>query len=161
MTPNHGGLVLIAISLLAALTVELLPLPNTIQPWQPPWLLLTVLFWALHRPGIIGMTSAWGAGLVYDAALGSPLGAHALLFCLIAALILAAQRLLLALPMIQQALWVSLLVLLHQFMALILEGGFSHGTPALLPHLASALITLLAWPLIHVLLLDKQRRLMG
>lgn len=160
MNRKRGSLMLIAVSLLAALMLELFPLPSMLQFWQPPWLLLTVLFWSLHQPGFMGLTAAWGAGLVLDGALGSPLGMHALLFTLAATLTLATQRLLLALPMIQQALWGALLTLLFQLIAFAMEGDFASGPERLPPQLAPALSVLLAWPLINIVLLEGRRRLM-
>lgn len=157
MHGNAGGALVIALSLLAALVLELLPLPAGLASWQPPWLLIAVLFWTLHRPATLGMTLAWVIGLILDVALGTSLGAHALLFTLATVLTLVAQRMLLALSMIQQALWVAGLTLLQQIVLLWMEGPKPMDGQTLL-YLAPALSALLAWPLANLLLMDARRR---
>ncbi|MEW6764463.1 MAG: rod shape-determining protein MreD [Pseudomonadota bacterium] len=160
MNRKRDGLLLIATSLLAALTLEMVPLPPPLQLWQPPWLLLIVLFWNLHRPGSVGMTIAWLTGLLLDGALGSPLGTHALLFTITTTFVLLGQRLLHSMPMIQQALWMALLAFLHQFVAFAMGGGFDSASASLMPQLAPTISVLLAWPLINIALLNPRRRMM-
>jgi rod shape-determining protein MreD len=118
---------------------------------------MLVLFWCLHLPSVAGIGLAWIAGLLFDAASGAPLGSHALIFTLATALTLAAQRLLLTLSVIQQALWVAILVLFQQLMLLLLlPAGI--GTLSLVGYLIPALIALVLWPLIHFVLSSLVRR---
>jgi rod shape-determining protein MreD len=158
MRTDPAAWLIIPSTLLAALVLELLPWPDLLDPWQPPWLLLTVLFWAIRRPDTVGMSIAWIAGLILDVALGSPLGTHALLFTLATTMTLVAQRMLLALSMIQQALWVAFLTLLQQAFLLLMDGHAS-AEKLMLMSLAPALSALLAWPVINIALMNPQRRL--
>ena len=148
---------IILLSLLIALGLELLPLPAGWGSWQPPWLFLTVLFWGIQRPDTVGMSIAWVTGLILDVAVSSPLGTHALLFTLATALTLVAQRMLLALSMIQQALWVAGLTLLQQILLLWMDGAPSTEGQFLL-QLAPTLTALFAWPLLNIALMNTHRR---
>lgn len=149
------GLTLL-LSLLLALVMELLPYPDALAQLQPPWLLLVVVYWSLLQPAPFGLTAAWLMGLGFDALQASPLGTHAALFTLVATAVLALQRLLYNLPVIQQALWIAGLVFLYTLGELWLGGRLSTGRLSAQDFLP-VLSTLLAWPLIRLLLYRCER----
>lgn len=142
------GLAFAACLLLATL-FELFPLFRLLNGWVAPWLLVMVVFWSLHTPAIAGVGVAWVAGVFLDAASAAPLGTHALIFTLAGALTLAARRLLLALSVIQQALWMALLALMQQgILALILPSASSN----MLAFVQTGVSSIALWLLLHVLL---------
>ena len=141
------GLAFAACLLLATL-LELLPLFRLLNGWGAPWLLIMVVFWSLHIPAIAGIGVAWIAGVLLDAASAAPLGTHALIFTLASALTLAARRLLLALSVVQQALWMALLALMQQgILALILPSASSD----MFVFVQTGASSVALWLLLHVL----------
>lgn len=139
------------LSLLLALVVELLPFPQYIAQLQPPWLLLIVLYWSILQPATLGMAGAWLMGLLLDTIQPSPLGTHAALFTLAVTPVLALQRLLRTLPVAQQALWIAGLVFLYELGELWLGNWLSMGRVTANDFLP-VISTLMAWPLLRVLL---------
>lgn len=72
------GRLVIAGSILLALMLSILPLPEVIAPFRPDWLLLTLAYWTIALPHRANVGTAFIAGLLLDVLLGSVLGAHAL-----------------------------------------------------------------------------------
>lgn len=70
----------IAVSLFLGLLLKQLPWSGWGLLLRPDFLLLAVLFWALHRPSRIGMGAAFGLGLLSDFQDGVVLGQHALAY---------------------------------------------------------------------------------
>ena len=72
------GRLIIAVSVLLALILSVLPLPDLIMPFRPDWLLLTLVYWSIALPHRANVGTAFFAGLLHDILLGSVLGVHAL-----------------------------------------------------------------------------------
>lgn len=75
--PLKGRLV-IAGSLLLALVLSILPLPELIAPFRPDWLLIALVYWGIALPHRANVGAAFFTGLLLDVVLGSVLGMHAL-----------------------------------------------------------------------------------
>ena len=71
---------LILLSIFVALVVALIPLPRELQPFQPDWVLLILMYWSLALPHRVNIGTAWIVGLLMDLAIGSPLGVHSLTY---------------------------------------------------------------------------------
>lgn len=61
----------------AALLVSVLPLPQLLGLWQPPWLAVALIWLVFAAPENARLAAA-PAGLLQDLLAGSPLGLHAL-----------------------------------------------------------------------------------
>ena len=72
------GRAIIAFSLLLALILSVLPLPDLIMPFRPDWLLLALIYWSIALPHRANVGTAFFTGLLHDLLLGSVLGVHAL-----------------------------------------------------------------------------------
>jgi len=147
--------VFIALSLLAALAFNLLPLGR--HPAMPDLLALTIAFWAVHQPRRVGIGLSFTFGLLMDVHQGALLGQHALAYTLLAFFALGLSRRLTWFALPQQALQVLPLFLAAQAIEVavrMLAGDVFPGFGVLL----SPLIEGLLWPVISVLLLAPQRR---
>ena len=71
---------LILLSIFVALVMALIPLPRELQPFQPDWVLLILMYWSLALPHRVNIGTAWVIGLLMDLAIGSPLGVHSLTY---------------------------------------------------------------------------------
>lgn len=112
----------IAISIVAALLLTIVPLPEPIRATRPDLLLLLVIYWSLRAPGTIGLVFAWLCGLAIDLLQGSVLGQHAAAFLLIAFLTHKFQLRMRIFPIYHQALTVFMLLALYEFVVFWIDG---------------------------------------
>ena len=62
---------LVTLMLTAAILLSLLPLPAVMAPFEPYWVALVVIYWALETEDSIGMGTAFLTGIVLDVLGGS------------------------------------------------------------------------------------------
>ena len=62
----------------AALLLSVVPMPQQLGLWQPPWLAVALIWLVLAAPEDARLPIAALAGLLQDLLVGSPLGLHAL-----------------------------------------------------------------------------------
>lgn len=144
---------IIGISLLGALFLTYLPLPNIISFFWPEWLLLVVLFWALVMPFRVGVGIAWCLGLILDVADGSILGIHALAFTVAIFLIVRFRFRIVRFGLIWQSCTVGLIVLIYKMLIYWLL-GMVHAAPVSLLYWLSTITSVLLWPWVYMILRD-------
>jgi len=131
-------------------------------PWQPvglapDFVALTLAFWCVRQPRLVGLGAGWLLGLLTDAGSGVLLGQHALAYSLLAFAAITLSRRVLWFSVWGQALHVAALLLLAQGVALAVRlavgADFPGWTLIVAPLLGAAL-----WPLASFVLLAPQRR---
>lgn len=140
----------IATSLFCALMLALLPWQGAALLVRPDFVLLLLLYWAVHQPLRIGMAAAWGLGLVMDVADGALLGQYALAYSVAVFLALALHRRIQAFPLWPQAWHVFPLLLVSQMLILLthlLSGAAFIGWRFFLASVTGALL----WPPLSLL----------
>jgi rod shape-determining protein MreD len=145
----------VLLSLFAALILNFLP--TSAWSWMPDWLALTLVFWSIREPRLVGMGAGFLLGLVMDVADASLMGQHALAYVLVTYAATALARRILWFPLWQQALHVLPLLLsvqLVQFAVRFVPGG---QPPGLVYFVGPVLGALLWVPLTFVLLLPQYR----
>src|SRR5690606_176335 len=75
---RHGNPWLLPVSVLVALLLGLLPLPDVLQPVRPYWLALVLVYWWIEEPDRAGLGLAFVCGVCADLVFGSVLGEQAL-----------------------------------------------------------------------------------
>lgn len=75
LAPNRG---FILGTILFAMFLTLIPLPESINAFRPDWMAMTVLFWSLRSPQHFNLGTAWIIGIALDLILGTLFGQHAL-----------------------------------------------------------------------------------
>lgn len=130
-------------------------------PWQPvglapDFVALTLAFWCVRQPRLVGMGAGWLLGLLTDAGSGVLLGQHALAYSLLAFAAITLSRRVLWFSVWGQALHVAILLLLAQGVALLVRlaagADFPGWTLIVAPLLGAAL-----WPVVSFVLLAPQR----
>lgn len=151
-----NGTWVIALTLVLALWLSIVPLPLWAQWGRPQMVAMVLLFWIIAMPERVGIGVAWVVGLVQDVVVGAPLGQHAFALSLLAYLTLVLyQRLRMYAP-VQQATVMFVLIGLHQLLChwvQTLTGTVSPNLLFLLPALVSALL----WPMVSVFLRTVRR----
>lgn len=121
ITRTHGdGIILI--SLLLAMVLRILPLPQALVIYNPDWVALVVIYWCLAVPEKFGVGWAWVTGLCCDVLTGRLLGQYALSYCIIAFVCVKTHQRLRIFPPSQQALIVLFLLLLVQLLIFWTQG---------------------------------------
>jgi len=69
---------LILLSIMAAVFLSLLPLPEMLVPFKPYWVAMVLIYWTLETQNMISLGLAFLIGLVLDILSGSLMGLHAL-----------------------------------------------------------------------------------
>ncbi|HEY7742133.1 MAG TPA: rod shape-determining protein MreD [Burkholderiales bacterium] len=82
LLPVRAGF--IALTLLSALMLNLLPWSGSALWLKPDFVALVVLYWCIEQPRKVGFISAWMMGLIMDVADGTLLGQHALAYSILA-----------------------------------------------------------------------------
>lgn len=147
--PRRGFTALL--SLVLALSLEVTPLPGVVEPWRPPFLALAVIFWSMNQPGRYGVGIAWMLGLLLDVLQGAVLGQHALALTFTAYFTIKFCQRLRMYPISQQTIGVGILVGVHEFLMIWIEGMTGDLSGGLL-RLAPVASAVLLWPPISLLL---------
>ncbi|MDO4708759.1 MAG: rod shape-determining protein MreD [Pseudomonadota bacterium] len=108
---------LMLVSVLLAVVLMLIPLPETLSPLRPYWLALVVLYWGLQVPDKAGLGFAFFAGLLADFSYGSLLGEQALRMVMLLFLVERFRSRLRFFPIWQQALAVAAMLLNDRIVA--------------------------------------------
>ena len=134
-------------SLLAALALAIVPLPDMVAAFRPDWVLLAMVYWMLMDPGRLGLIWAMLLGLLLDTLSGALLGQNAMALLLVAYI---AQRFCLRIrvfPISQMTLTVFALLATYQFLLFWVDGVVDRQVPLANrwgPVVAGALL----WPLV-------------
>ena len=138
-------------SIVVALMLAILPLPDWLDPYRPDWVALTLVYWAMHLPRSFGIGVAWMVGLVLDVAQGTLLAQHALAMSLVVYLTAKFHLQLRVFPMSQLAATVLALLTLYRFVLFWINGVAGISAPAV-TYWGPVLTGTLLWPLVMMVL---------
>lgn len=147
--PRFPGAVLV--TLVIALLLTLIPLPEQYEMWRPEWFVLTFVHWALVIREKSSLILAFLMGLLVDVQYGSLLGQHALGFVIVT---YAATRLglrMTAEAVLQQFALISVVLAMYLLLNLWIEGVTGYTLGGWL-YWGGLLSSLLIWPFYHMLL---------
>ena len=154
---SRRGTGVILITLSAALFLTILPMPQWAEEYRPPWVAMTLIYWALALPQRVGVFWAWSTGLVLDVTAGTVLGQHALSLSVPVYLAVELHARIRIFPLPQQAVSVWVLLLVERLLSLWVTGATGRPTPTLL-YWMPTFVGMLLWPWIFILLRDVRRR---
>ncbi len=155
MSGSSSGGLFAVLTMIAALTLSVVPMPSWASEYRPQWVVIILIYWCLVRPAEVGVFSGFLLGIAQDLVSGALLGENALSLSIIAYLAGELHRRIRAFPLWQQAVAVWLLLLIERLLSLWVLGATGQPTPALAYWLPT-LVGLLLWPWLS-LLLDRLR----
>ncbi len=117
----------VAVLTVLALAATVIPLPAAIEPFRPNFVALTVLWFCLLSPRLLGLSYAWIAGLVLDGFAGVLLGQHALTLTVIAYVACKLRLQIRAFPPLQQSAVILALLWLNEFLLFWIDGVAGHA----------------------------------
>ncbi|WP_292741754.1 rod shape-determining protein MreD, partial [Methylophaga sp. UBA2687] len=140
------------ITLLFAILLMLVPLPDTLRYARPEWVAITLIYWAMALPQRVSIGVAWFTGLVMDVVTGGILGIHAFAYALVIYLVGRLHLQIRQYPLWQQAFTIlSLVSLVHFIVMLSAPITFSWN------HWLTVLTSTLVWPFVYAVLRKIRR----
>lgn len=151
--PKHRNPLLgMLLSSVVALMLSVMPLPDELNSWRPEWLMLVLVFWAMHAPNWFGLWLALVMGVLLDVLLATPLGFYGLVMVVVVQLTRATGQWSGIFSVRHTTLLLLALVALSRsihYVVLSLQGQSpSDSSDFFLPVLSSALM----WPTVLLLL---------
>jgi rod shape-determining protein MreD len=144
-------------TLLIALILMIMPIPDWALWYRPAWVLLILIYWTIATPALVNVGMAWFFGLVVDLLTGSLLGEHALAYTIVIYLVARIYLRLRMAPILQQAVSVLFFVLIYQFVVYCIQ-GFTGELPTSSLYWMSSVTSMLVWPWLFVFLHMLRRR---
>ncbi|MTI64514.1 rod shape-determining protein MreD [Methylophaga sp.] len=148
---SRNGFVIV-ITLIIAMLLMLVPLPDTARFFRPEWVVMTLIYWAMALPHRVSIGIGWLTGLLMDAMMGTTLGIMAFSYALAVYLIARFHLQLRQYPLWQQALTIFSVVLLVHLVA-ILAAGPDIDWLIWMPVITSTLM----WPVMYAVLRKIRR----
>jgi rod shape-determining protein MreD len=148
---------IIVVSLMLALNLALLPMPDWAIWTRPAWVLMVLIFWTMKIPDKVNVGVAWLMGMIVDLLTGTVLGEHALAYAVVTYIVYYLHMQLRMYSLLQQTLTVMVFVITYQFILYCIQ-GFIGESPRTHLYWLSSLTSTLLWPWLYVLLSDCQRR---
>lgn len=153
---HHGGFIIV-LSFLAALLLTAMPLPDWASNWRPAWVAMVLFYWCMALPNRIGIGVGWTMGLLLDVMQGTLLGQNALGLAIIAYFVIKSHQRIRMFPLIQQAFFISFMVLIYLLLSLWVR-GIMGIPPESWTYWMPALTSMILWPWFFVILRDIRRR---
>lgn len=138
------------IAFLAVLVLSILPMPELVSAFRPPWVLLLVLYIEYFIPGKFHITTLLLVGLVLDVLLSTVIGEHSFALLLITWVASTWSRRFQFFSMMQQITMIGLFCLLYQLTITSIDALLSFNYNLLTP-IASAILSMFIWPWIRLL----------
>jgi rod shape-determining protein MreD len=110
------------VSIVVALILSIVPLPDSIAAFRPDWVAMVLLYWSLIEPRRYGLFTAFWLGLVLDTLAGTLLGQHSLALLVIVYLSQRFHLRIRAFPASQVATVVIGLLTVYQFLLFWIDG---------------------------------------
>tara|TARA_R110000850_G_scaffold156_6_gene1128 strand:- start:1392 stop:1871 length:480 start_codon:yes stop_codon:yes gene_type:complete len=139
------------LSLLIALCLQMMPLPDSVASLRPLWVPLVLVFWALVEPRVPSLLAAFLAGIVLDAHLNTVLGQHPSAFILLVYGVSRVRAVYILFPLWQSTIALIPAWLGYCLLMAVIDKLFRHSADPWLrwmPALTSALF----WPLVFSVL---------
>lgn len=141
----------IILSIIVALMLTMMPLPDVVSAFRPDWVALITIFWAISVPRSYGVGIAWFVGLVVDVTQGTLLGQHALAFVVMIFVTVKFHLLMRVFPLLQLTATILVLLALYQFLLFWINGVAGIVAPAV-NYWGPVLTGTLLWPLLYTFL---------
>jgi rod shape-determining protein MreD len=139
----------VLMSIVAALLLTIVPLPDAAEAFRPDWIALTLIYWAMTLPRSYSVGTAWLVGLVVDVAQGTLLGQHALALCFIIYITVKFHLQLRVFPLSQMTATVFALLALYQFLLFWINGVAGLHTDAV-SYWGPVITGTVLWPFISM-----------
>lgn len=147
----------IALSIIIALVLQIVPMPLTVDQYRPDWVLLVLSYWTLALPNRVNVGMAFFVGLILDVLLGTSLGVHSFALCISIFVLAANYQRLRNYSIWQQAVIIGTLSSLYHLIIFWLQ-HLQTDVNFLFDYLWPVITTMMVWPWIFALLRKVRRQ---
>ena len=148
---SRNGFIII-LTLLFAMVLMMLPMPEFIRYFRPEFVVMTLIYWAMALPHRVGIGVAWCVGLFMDVIMGDVLGIMAFSYAFAVYMIARFHLQLRQYPLWQQALTIFSVVLVVDLVAIV-TAKVELNWLLWMPVLTSTLM----WPVMYAVLRKIRR----
>ncbi len=138
------------IAFIAALVLSILPMPQLLSAFRPPWVLLLVLYIEYFIPGKFHISTLLLVGLVLDVLLSTVIGEHSFALLLVTWIASTRSRRFQFFSMMQQITLIGLFCFIYQTIISGTDALLAFNYSVLMP-IASSLLSMFIWPWIRLL----------
>ena len=147
------------LTVIAALMLAIMPLPDWAMTYRPDWVTLVLIYWAMAIPTRTGVTVAWAVGLLLDVSYGTLIGQHAVGLVLVIYVIHIQHQRLRVASLLQQSIVIFFLLLIKQLSALWVDGMLGRAPDSMLYlYFMPTITSTLLWPWTYLILRDLRRK---
>jgi rod shape-determining protein MreD len=137
-------------SVLIALVVQVMPLPDWLAVVRPSFIGLVIIYWSIFAPHAGGIFAPWVAGVALDVFKGDVLGQNALAIALIAYITMTLHQRLRNQTLVQQSLFVCLMLYASEIVVWGIEGWSGHSASTAWRWI-QPMIGAMLWPFVAML----------
>ncbi len=142
----------IYVTLLIAILLMILPLPDMLRLARPEFVVMTLIYWTMALPHRVNIGVAWFTGLVMDITTGGQLGVHAFAYAMAIFMVARFHLQLRQYPLWQQAFTILSLVFLVHVVSM-LNAPLTSSWHIWMP----AIVSTLLWPIVYAVLRKIRR----
>ncbi len=142
----------IYVTLLIAILLMILPLPDMLRLARPEFVVMTLIYWTMALPHRVNIGVAWFTGLVMDITTGGQLGVHAFAYAMAIFMVARFHLQLRQYPLWQQAFTILSLVFLVHVVSM-LNAPLTSSWHIWMP----AIVSTLLWPIVYGVLRKIRR----
>ena len=135
---------------IGALILSILPMPELVSAFRPPWILLLVLYIEYFLPGNFKLTTLLIVGLLLDVLLSTVIGEHSFALLLVTWIASSRSRRFQFFSMIQQICLIGFFCFLYQAVISFTDALLGFNYSIFMP-IASASSAMFIWPWIRLL----------
>ena len=138
------------LTLLMALILTIVPLPNILEQARPPWIFLIVLYCQFYLPNYFNVTLIFILGFMLDSLLATVIGEHALSLCFVAWLANSKARRFPLFSIGQQMVFIGFFAMSYQLIILLCDAFLGYQVKWL-TLIAMSLVSVLLWPWLRLM----------
>ncbi|MCH7980157.1 MAG: rod shape-determining protein MreD [Proteobacteria bacterium] len=144
-------------TIVVALMLTMMPLPDSMSAFRPDWVALIILFWAMTVPRSYGVGAAFITGIFVDVAQATLLGQYALALVVITYITVKSHLLIRVFPLPQLTATIFALLALYQFLLFWINGVAGVEAPAV-SYWGPVITGTLIWPLLYSFMSNVRNR---
>lgn len=148
----------IALSIVIALLLQIMPMPPAADIYRPDWVLLVLCYWTLALPNRVNVGVAFLNGLILDILLGTAIGVHSFALSMCIYVLAANYQRLRNYSVWQQMFVIGLVAALYHLLIFWLQHLLT-DIYFLFDYLWPVLTSMLIWPWLFALLRKIRRQL--
>ena len=140
----------VTFTVLLALIAQVIPLPEWLSVVRPAFVALVIIYWSIYAPHAGGIFAPWLAGLALDVFTSEVLAQNALAIALIAYITMSLHQRLRNQTLVQQSLFVFVMLALNEVVVWGIEGWSGHSVSSAWRWI-QPMIGAMLWPFVALL----------